>query len=366
MTVLRHSKVNDLLFTAVLALQLLTAVVAAGEMAMPRENEHKRDLSPSSWQPSMHLRVVEEAVQVRRQYQQEKLSSSRSSIQGIGSLKTARKLRKRHSAKNIIDRRMARCSQERLDSMLASCEAAASAKDSSSSSFFCGSGCSHEVFRFAADCNDQQFVVNVTGACKLRGNANLTVECVYAVVIVTHGITACTKMVVDVDPSHDDLSPLLDSSARKSSDYVEEACCSLQTSYESDVVHEVYVDPATGRPVTEPPLVPPWLQSSSGDYQAVVDVVGSGLCLADVATTTTATEEATTTSATVLPETSATDTMGDAATTLSSSVVSRKDVASTGSVTQSKAATSLLTQNRASLCVFVVVVLLSSLFCLSL
>ena len=369
MTVLlKHPKMNELVFMAMLALQLLTAAMAAGEMAKPRESEHKRDLSSSL----QRLRVVEEAVQIRPQPQQQdqKRSSSSGSIQGINSPKSvAKTLKKRRISRNVIDRRMAQCSQERLDSMLASCEAAASSRDpsssSSSSSFFCGSGCSHEVFRYAAECSGQQFMVNVSGACKLRGNTNLTVECIYAVVIVTHGITACTKMVADVDPSHDDLSPLLGSGgARKGSDYVEEACCSLETSYNSDVIHEVYVDPTTGTPVTQPPLVPPWLQTSSVDYQAVVDVVGSDLCLEDVATTTTTTEATTTTAATTesLLATDATDTTGGAAKTLSSSVVSGRDFASVGSVTQQSKATTaslLLTQNRASLCVFVVAVLLS-------
>lgn len=190
---------------------------------------------------------------------------------------------------HIGKRSSQQCGQERLDSVLRSCEAAASALPMVSSTggpvssdplVFCGADCNHKVILYANDCNNGEFLVNVSGACKL-GGSNLTVECIYAVVLVKMGITSCTKMALDVDSTHEEVIP--PSAIESSREYVDDVCCSLETSYESDVMHVVRAD-SMGRAVIEPPLEPPWLRTNSSDYQAVIDVVSSELCL--VPTTT--------------------------------------------------------------------------------
>ena len=186
------------------------------------------------------------------------------------------------------------CGQERLDSVLRSCEAAASSslsappptmtmnRDDPTADplVFCGADCSHLVITYVSECGRNEFLVNVSGACKLSGQ-NLTVECVYAVVLVKMGITSCIKMVVDVDAMHeiDGIAPTVPDSR----EYIDEQCCSLETSYESVVIHEVRAD-TMGRPVIEPPLEPPWLQANASDVQAVLDVISSELCLVPLPT----------------------------------------------------------------------------------
>lgn len=193
----------------------------------------------------------------------------------------------------ISKRSSDQCGQERLDSILRACEAAASAPSgllmaaTSSGSVsteqgplvFCGADCKHRVILYANQCNNNEFLVNVSGACKLSGST-LTVECIYAVVLVKTGITSCIKMALDVDSTHKDIMPPLEGSR----EYVDRQCCSLESAYESDVVHEVYAD-SMGRAVIEPRLEPPWLQTNSSDYQAVIDVVNSELCLVQTTTT---------------------------------------------------------------------------------
>lgn len=181
------------------------------------------------------------------------------------------------------------CGHERLESVLRSCESAASATlpvptvsstsgsvstDTQGPLVFCGADCNHKVILYANECNNQEFLVQVGGACKLSGR-NLTVECIYAVVLVKMGITSCIKMALDVDSTHEDLTlaPL-----EGSREYLDRQCCSLETSYESNVMHVVHAD-SMGRAVIDPPLEPPWLQTNSSDYQAVIDVVSSELCL---------------------------------------------------------------------------------------
>lgn len=231
---------------------------------------------------SAHFKTVEYAVEKREQYE-----SSRES---------PRKL-KSDTRRSIHSLGASQCSQQRLEDMLRSCEAAAAIPAPRSTSdpptqntlrdrtkdaplYFCGPNCSHLVFIYANECNMREFLVNVSGACKLQGE-NLTIECIFAVVIVKEGIAACTKMVLDINSMHDidDNFTNLDDSSQ----YVDEQCCSLETSYQSDVTHTVSIN-TMGRIVTNPPLEPPWLMTNSSSYQAVLDVVSSNLCL--VATTT--------------------------------------------------------------------------------
>ena len=175
---------------------------------------------------------------------------------------------------DTLDRRQmkrdsGRCSQERLDALLRSCEEAASfipTSDSNSPLFFCGSNCSHLAITYANECSGQELLVNISGACKLESNSsNITIECIYAVVIVKQGITSCTKMLQDVESTHEDFN-LSDSTT-----LVEEKCCSLQTEYDCDAMHDVYIDRDNERLITDPPLVPPWLRTDP--YQLIQDVL---------------------------------------------------------------------------------------------
>lgn len=182
------------------------------------------------------------------------------------------------------------CGQERLDSILRSCQAAAAPLPTATPTsgsipttdplVFCGADCNHLVITYANECSDNEFLVNISGACKMSGG-NLTVECVYAVVLVKMGITSCIKMVVDVVSTHKIDGVAL--TQPQFGEYVDEQCCSLETLYESIVTHEVYAD-RMGRPVIEPPLEPPWLRTISSDYQPVIDVVTTELCLAQLPT----------------------------------------------------------------------------------
>lgn len=229
-------------------------------------------------QPSAHLKTVEHVVEVRGSSDQESVRHKSRAIRGTNS----------------------ECSQERLDSILRSCEMAASTTVPSPTPvagtedtlidrtvdaplYFCGANCSHLALIYAAECSMQEFLVNVTGACKLMG-LNLTLECIYAVVTVKQGITACTRIILDVESSHDEDMP--SSLFDPSKEYMGEQCCSLQTSYSHEVMHEVYVD-RMGNAITEPPLIPPWLMTNSSEYQPLVDITNSDLCVVSPTTGTT-------------------------------------------------------------------------------
>ena len=216
---------------------------------------------------SHHLKTVEHSIDIM------------DTNQASGHGKLDRRQMKRDSG---------RCSQERLDALLRSCEEAASfipTSDSNSPLFFCGSNCSHLAITYANECSGQELLVNISGACKLESNSiNITIECIYAVVIVKQGITSCTKMLQDVESTHEDLN-LSDSTT-----LVEEKCCSLQTEYESDVMHSIHIDRDTGRLVTSPALEPPWLRTDSNAYEAIRDVLRSELCTKTSVADTEATE----------------------------------------------------------------------------
>ena len=196
------------------------------------------------------------------------------------------------------------CNQERIDSMLRSCEIAASTPVPSPTPmvgtestldertvdaplYFCGPNCSGLAFLYAAECGVPEFIINVTGSCKLRGS-NLILQCIYSVVIVKRGITACTRMILDVESSDEEM--LFD----PTKEYVEDQCCSLETNYSDALMFNVYVD-RMGNAVTEPPLVPPWLMSNSSEYQPVMDITSTDLCT--VAPTTLSTTELSSTAA---------------------------------------------------------------------
>lgn len=268
--VLRQCRMTVIFYLINLAMLLLT--VTQGHTIKEDGFRHR------GRQPTQ-LRTVESVVRVDKHHQEtEDLQMHRSDL-----------------TKRSVTRESDPCSQERLDSLLRSCENAATAssvtatEDTTQAPLrFCGADCSHLVFLYANDCSSQEFLVNISGACKSSGG-NFTVECIYAVVLVKSGISTCTKMVLDVDPIHEDL-PMDDSRA-----YVDRQCCFVQTTYESEVVHEIYVD-RTGRPVTNPPLEPPWLGTNSSDYRAVIEVLDTKLCLIpEPVTTTVATASPTTT-----------------------------------------------------------------------
>jgi len=179
------------------------------------------------------------------------------------------------------------CSQERLDSILRSCETAAATPTHTSESdssenlpLFCGAGCSHLVFSYANECSNNKFLVNISGACKLQGE-NLTIEYLFAIVIVKDGISTCTKSSVDIVSTHNELTELFN----KSIEYTDEHCCSLDMSHNSDVVHAVYIN-RFGRLMVDPPLEPPWQTVNVTNYKPVIDVTGSDLCRAKSPTTT--------------------------------------------------------------------------------
>ncbi len=203
------------------------------------------------------------------------------------------------AAKTQFKRSTSGCNLERLNSMLSSCERAAAPVPATEASqrdpapLFCGAGCSQQVMHYASECSsNQKFLVTVNGACKL-GGVNLTLECVYAVVMVQIGFTFCSKSQQGVDFTHEEVQYLFN----KSEQYVEETCCSLQTSYIDNPSHEVIID-TSGRVTTDPPLEPPWLNTNLSDYEAIVEVTRSDLCLKPPTTTVTNSVPSTTTATT--------------------------------------------------------------------
>ena len=176
------------------------------------------------------------------------------------------------------------CTQERLDAILQSCEATAPPQPQSAaadlSTRFCGAGCSHQVIEYASDCSiNQEFVVNISGACKLGGE-NLTLQCIYAVIIARHGLTVCKKMQLGFNFMHEEVQYLFNRAEK----YVDETCCSLESSYSDTPTHDIDID-SKGGVVTEPPLMPPWLISNVSDYSAIQEVTRSDLCLKPPTTT---------------------------------------------------------------------------------
>lgn len=204
--------------------------------------------------PSSQLRIVEQQYTNHRQSRD---------LANHGAEK------RRESKRSISD-----CSSESLASVLRSCEASASPQVADGqNSHFCGTGCKALVDNYAAKCSgNNRFSVMVSGACKLAG-ANLTLECVYAVVIVDDGLTVCERMVQDVDYNHEEVQYLFN----RSKEYVEEPCCSLNSTYSDDPVHRVTID-HRGITIT-PALVAPWQNSDTTDYSAIVEVTRSDLCL---------------------------------------------------------------------------------------
>jgi hypothetical protein len=255
--ILRHASCSRLEMLFQVAILLFLWTIPANQAFVA----HSTNSRPAGSQP-MQLRVAEQVVTMQRHTD----SNSHADV-------------KRSSRE---------CGQERLESVLRSCEAAAGSSTPLPAAttsdgnipmtgplMFCGASCNHLVIAYANECSQNEFLVNVSGACKLRGT-NMTVECVFAVVLVKMGITSCIKMVADVESAHEIVGIQPDS--LQSREFVEEQCCSLETSYESTVMHDVYAD-SMGRPMIEPALEPPWVRTNATDYQAVLDVVSSELCL---------------------------------------------------------------------------------------
>ncbi len=163
------------------------------------------------------------------------------------------------------------CSQDTIERILEECKVAVS--PSNEDMFFCGPHCSHLAFNYAHLCNMNEFVINVSGACKLKG-ANVTVQCIYATVIVKDGLTTCAKRVVDIEANHN-ISSMVDSTQ----EYIDSQCCSLQCSHSNTSSHDVFVERNTGKILVEPPLLPPWTNINASEYQPLIDVTSSELCL---------------------------------------------------------------------------------------
>ena len=184
-----------------------------------------------------------------------------------------------------------RCNQSSLEAILENCKnfAAVSLTSSSSgrernadSSSFCGPSCSNLVFRYVNVCNLQEFLLNVSGACKLDGST-FTVRCIHAVVVIKPGAGYCSRTLQDSELHS--VRSLLDPSKH----YTESQCCSLQIYHNSSLPgHEIIYDHTVQKLRVEPPLEPPWLNMS--EYGPVLDITKSDLCIQE-ATTAAATSE---------------------------------------------------------------------------
>ena len=179
------------------------------------------------------------------------------------------------------------CTPESLLAILQSCEISAAASLNSSSSrrkrrdpdSFCGASCSALVFQYVNRCGLQEFILNVSGACKLDAE-EFTVYYVHAAVVMKPGINKCFRNVKKLESQ--DIAHLVDSSRP----YVESQCCSMQTYHNSSIPeYAINYDPDQRDYFIEPPLVPPWKIMT--DYPPLSDITTSALCMHSKTTTTT-------------------------------------------------------------------------------
>lgn len=203
-------------------------------------------------------------------------------------LKGTKTFEQQHSKtrlKRSISQADIKCDQESLLAILEKCENAAKVsvgstnsnrrrkrRRSSDSQSFCGSSCSHLVFAYTNVCGLQEFIVNVSGACKLSGS-DFRVNCIHAAVVVKPGIVSCMNTHQE-SVSHN-VSHLVDASRV----YRQSQCCSLRTSYNSSLPgHELKLDPQLGDFRVDPPLIPPWKEMALSEYQPVLDITRTALC----------------------------------------------------------------------------------------
>ena len=181
-----------------------------------------------------------------------------------------------------------KCNQESLMFILDKCESAvmasvgspASRRRRSSDNSFCGASCSHLVFTYVNICGFQEFIVNVSGACKLPGN-DFLVNCIHAAVVVKPGIVSCMNTHQE-SVSHD-VRHLVDTSKT----YRQSKCCSLQTDYNSSFPgHDIIYDSEIHDFRVDPPLLPPWKEVDVSEYPPVLDLTRSSLCLEEATTST--------------------------------------------------------------------------------
>lgn len=194
-----------------------------------------------------------------------------------------------------------KCNQESLEALLEICESAAAASvdtlysarsrktRNADSVSFCGPSCSNLVFTYVNVCGLQEFIVNVSGACKLDGK-KFSVHCIHAVVVVKPGIVSCTKTLQE-SVTHD-IQHLED----PSKSYRESQCCSLQTYHNSTLPgHDIIFDRNIQKFRVEPPLVPPWKNINVSEYPPVTEVTSSQLCVEETTMATDSIHAATTT-----------------------------------------------------------------------
>ena len=186
-----------------------------------------------------------------------------------------------------------KCNQESLLSILDSCESAAKAsvgalnsqrrkKRSSREQSFCGAGCSHMVINYAGICGLQEFIVNVSGACKLSGG-EFKVNCIHAAVVVKPGIISC------MNPHQESVSHEVSHLVDSTKNYRQSKCCSLHSYSNSSLPgHDIIFDRQTNSFRVDPPLLPPWKTMDVGEYPPIQDLTSSNLCVAEVTTTTAA------------------------------------------------------------------------------
>ena len=263
---------GHLQFSSITALLLLlTCIPILQGHSLRIDQERLRRLSRESRAP--HLKIVEHQYMDHRPSQDGKPANH---------LNPA-------AEKREFKRSTSECTQERLTNMLRSCKDAAipqaANEERDKSTFFCGPACSHQVDEYTRDCtSSNKFIVDVSGACKLGGESP-TLECVYAVIVVDNGLTYCARMQQDVDFAHEEAQYLFN----RSKQYVDDTCCSLNTTYSDNPSHEVFVEIVDGVPdvTTEPALQPPWLRADDvTDYSAIKEVTRSDLCEKQPVTTT--------------------------------------------------------------------------------
>ena len=190
--------------------------------------------------------------------------------------------------RSILDEYAVQCTPESLRHILESCEQSISIDDSVSPSTqantgqstttipqsFCGPNCSNLIFSYVNICNLQQFVLNVSGACKLSGS-NFIMEWVHAVIIADPLMHQCMKRTLNAT------NPLL---PIQTSQYTQSRCCSLNIAHDNGTMYRIVLDRVERRVHTQPPIEAPWTYMNLSSFQPAINVVNSELCLQPVTT----------------------------------------------------------------------------------
>jgi len=177
-----------------------------------------------------------------------------------------------------------KCNNESLHYILDKCETAAEAsvgtqnsqrrrKRSGIEQPFCGAGCSHMVINYVNICGLQEYIVNVSGACKLSGG-EFKVNCIHAAVVVKPGIISC------MNPHQQSVSHEVRHIVNFTKNYRQSKCCSLQ-SYANPSLpgHDIIFDRQTNIFRVDPPLLPPWKAMDISKYPPILDLTSSNLCV---------------------------------------------------------------------------------------